>query len=115
MLNRAISRLRSHPILSAGLIGAMAGCVNVIVIEVGALAGKNGRGVLPMMIPSSSGGFNTARTGALATALLLLVEVAGNVVGFALLFVVPVALIVGVRRLFERRKTGTVPDPPNFR
>jgi hypothetical protein len=38
---------------------------------------------------------------AIQTAGLLLIEVAGNLVGFAVLFAVPVALVVGVRRLLR--------------
>ena len=41
---------------------------------------------------------------ALQTATLLLVEVIGNVVGFSILFSVPVAIAVGVRRMFKGRR-----------
>ena len=47
---------------------------------------------------------------AMQVAFLLLIEVAGNVVGFALLFAVPVALVVGIRRVFSRSKSEPLPE-----
>ncbi|MGA9585990.1 MAG: hypothetical protein WBQ95_11725, partial [Terracidiphilus sp.] len=42
---------------------------------------------------------------ALQVAPLLLIEVAGNVLGLALVFAVPVAMVVGIRRLFGGRRS----------
>ena len=47
---------------------------------------------------------------ALQVTLLLLIEIAGNVLGFALVFAAPVALVVGIRRLLRRRESEPISE-----
>ena len=113
MLKRVIRFGRSHPILLAALIGAIAGGVNIILLEAGALMHATPGGVLPLLSSSSAVSSRIGHASTLQVALLLLIEVAGNLLGFALLFVIPVALIVAVRRLMRRRKTEALPSSTN--
>ncbi len=46
----------------------------------------------------------------LQVTLLLLIEIAGNVLGFALVFAAPVALVVGIRRVFPGQKRAASPE-----
>ena len=109
MLKAGVRIWRSHPVLAAIAAGAICGAANAIFIEVGGFLHGNSRGVLPLLFP----GVHAPRVGqndATQTALLLLIEVAGNVLGFSLLFGVPVALIVGMRRVFAGHKRAASPE-----
>ena len=110
MLKTGMRVLRSHPILAAAGVGAIFGGVNAIILEIGGLRHRASTGVLPFLFPSSMSGIRAGQMTALQVSLLLLIEIAGNVLGFSLLLAVPVAVIVGVRRLFRREKSEPLPE-----
>lgn len=109
MLKRGLQLWRVHPILVALAAGALAGAANGILLEAGGLWGGNATGVLSLLLPAAHGP-RGAQADATQTALLLLIEFAGNVVGFALLFAVPVAVYVGIRRVFRGQKRAASPE-----
>lgn len=94
---------RSHPVLTALGVGAVFGAVYAVGLEIGGFLHRNSSGVLPLLFPAAHGS-RGGQLNAVQTAGLLLIEVAGNVVGFAVLFSVPVAIVVGVRRIFKGRR-----------
>jgi hypothetical protein len=94
---------RSHPVLFAALVGAAVGLANAIAIEVGGALGRNSNAVLLMLLPRYPFGLNP--TGLAQSLLILFIEVAVNVLVYALMFSVPVALIVGLRRAFAGRRS----------
>lgn len=94
---------RQNPILTAASVGAVFGAVFALAIEIGGLLHRNSSSVLPLLFPSAHGS-RVGQMNAIQTAGLLLIEVAGNVVGFAVLFSVPTALAVGVWRIFKGRR-----------
>ena len=100
---------RAHPVLVAAAAGALVGAVNAILLEAGGLWHGNSTGVLSLFLPAAHGR-GAGQTGATQTALLLLIEVAGNMVGFCLLFALPVAVLVGIRRVFARHKRAASPE-----
>src|ERR1700739_5018681 len=112
MWTRCLRVYRSHPVLVAAIIGAVLGFANVVRIEMGAVAHNTSDGVLLLLWSSSSS--HSSQANPLQTATLLLIEVAGNVFAFALLFAVPVALLVAIRRIFfaPRRSAGDSPSGP---
>lgn len=93
---------RSHPVLVAAMIGSIIGAANAIVLETRGLLHGSATGVLPLLFPSSVSGGRISQMTTLQVALLLLIEIAGNVLGFAMLCAAPVAAIVVVRRLLRR-------------
>ena len=101
MLKTGLRICRSHPILAAAGIGAISGAVNAVFLEIGGLRHRAMTGVLPFLFSGS----HTTQMTALQVALLLLIEIAGNVLGFALVFATPIALVVGIRRLLGRRRS----------
>jgi hypothetical protein len=110
MLKIGMRIWQSHPILTAAGIGAVFGAANAIYLEIGGLRHHTMTGVLPSLFPSSMFGSRASQMTALQVALLLLIEVAGNVLGFALVLAAPVALVVGIRRLFRGRKSEPISD-----
>ena len=96
---------RSHPVRFAALIGALVGLANAILIEVGGVLNKNSSAVVLMLWPASKFGSGVNESTAMQTALFLFVEVAANVLVYALIFAVPVGLIVLIRRVFASRKS----------
>lgn len=109
MLKRALRLWRSHPISVAAFIGALIGAVEAIAIELRGLMHRNSGGVVPLLWSSPAS--HPGQANALQIAFLLLVEVAANILVFAALFALPVALIVGTRRIL-RGKTESPPDRP---
>jgi hypothetical protein len=109
MLKRGIQVLRSHPVLVAAAVGALFGAVNALLLEAGGFLHRNSTGVLPLFFPAANGP-RVGETDAMQTALLLLIEFGGNILGFTLLFVVPVALFVGIRRVFAGQKRAASPE-----
>jgi hypothetical protein len=103
MLKRGIEIWRAHPLLVATAVGATVGAANAVLLEVGGLWHGNSTGVLSLFFPAVHGP-RVGQTDAIQTALLLLIEFAGNVVGFSLLFALPVAVFVGIRRVFAGQK-----------
>jgi hypothetical protein len=93
---------RSHPLLAAVGVGAIFGGIYAIVIEIGGFLDPTSSAVLPLMLPQH--GSRVAQMNAVQTAGLLFIEVAGNVIAFAILFLIPVAVAVGARRVFKRRR-----------
>lgn len=101
---------RSRPVSVATLIGAAFGVVDVFVTEIAGVV-RGGRGaVLPLFLSPIAAGSRVMQLSAMQTVFVLLVEVAANVLVFALLFAIPVALVVGIRRVFRRRESEP-PDP----
>ena len=100
---------RAHPILVSAAIGAMVGGGNAILIEAGGLWGGKSIGVLSLLFPSTHGP-RVGQTDAMQTALLLLIEFAGNVLGFSLLFAVPAALFAGIWHVFAGQKRAASPE-----
>src|SRR5579859_4514898 len=98
MLKTGINAWRRRPVLVAAGVGAVFGGVYAVLIEIGGLLHRNSSAVLPLLFPAGHGS-HAGEMNAVQTATLLLVEVIGNVVGFSLLFSIPVAVGVGVRRV----------------
>ena len=100
---------RTHPVLVAVTVGAIVGAVNAILIEVGGLWHANSGGVLSLFLPAAHGP-RQGQTDAVQTALLLLIEFAGNVLGFSLLFAVPVGVLAVIRRVVGGDKRAASPE-----
>lgn len=99
-------RLRAHPVLFAAILGGIVGFAYSIAVEVGGLIHKSSSGVLPLLWRGSAGGgINGANIS--QTAFVLCIEVVANVVVYAVMFVIPVALVVAVRWAFTRGKRAT--------
>ena|ERR1700692_4129549 len=96
---------RSHPVLFAALVGGIVGLGNALAIEIPALLGKPSHGALSLLQPSRP----AAGSGVLQTSFILLVEVAANVLVWALMFALLGGLFVGVRRIFKRSPGRTEP------
>jgi len=94
---------RSHPVLASAGVGGVFGAMYALLIEIGGFLHRNSSAVLPLLFPAGHGS-RVGQMNAVQTAGLLLIEVAGNVVGFAVLFSVPVAVVVGARRIFKGRR-----------
>lgn len=117
MLSRARRLWRSHPIAVAAIIGALFGAGESITNELGGLMHRNSGGVLTLLGPPAP---RMGHVNAIQTSFLLLIEVAANVLVFAALFGVPVALSVGIRRILKGKNESTtdevcvrVPDRPS--
>jgi len=94
---------RRYPVLVAAGVGAVFGGMYAVLIEIGGFWHGNSSAVLPLLFPAAHGS-RGGEMNAVQTASLLLIEVAGNMLGFAVLFLVPVAVAVGVRRIFKGRR-----------
>lgn len=90
---------RSHPVLFLTCIGAVVGFGNALVLEIPALFGKTSYGALSLLQPTFR---PAAGTGVLQIAFILLIEVAANVLVYALIFSILGWIFVGVQRLFRR-------------
>ena len=110
MLKTGMRIGRSHPIWSAAGIGAIFGAVNAMSLEIGGLRHRAMTGVLPFLFPSSASGIQIGQMSTLQVTLLLLIEIAGNVLGFALLFAVPIGVVVGIRRVVTGHKRAASPE-----
>ena len=100
--------IRRHPILTAAIAGAIVGVVQVLIVEIGGLFHKNSRAIL-LLLPSSSQGDPAHPMSVMQTAFILLVDFAGNALGYALLFAAPAALAVTILRISRRRRRGLRP------
>lgn len=89
-----------HPILFAGLMGAVIGFINAaIILAADPLRALSDRLVLCLFPTSVLGfGFNGGSIG--ISIFLAVAEVGGNAFPFACTFAAPVALVVAVRRQF---------------
>jgi len=103
MLKTGINAWRRHPVLVAAGVGAVFGASYTVLVEIGGFLHRNSSAVLPLLLPAGHGS-RAGQMNAVQTATLLLVEVIGNIVGFSILFSVPVAIAVGVRRMFKGRR-----------
>jgi hypothetical protein len=88
---------REHPVRSAALAGGVFGLLYAMVLELREPFLPGGGGVLNMLLPGPHGG-GVSHTGIMRVALLLGIEVGANVVVWALLFAVPVGVVVLIRR-----------------
>jgi hypothetical protein len=113
MLRTGINAWQRHPVLVAAGAGALLGGGYTVLIEIGGFLHRNSSAVLPLMFPAVRGS-GAGQMNAIQAATLLLVEVIGNVVGFAILFSVPVAVAVGALRLFKGRRAQKY-GPPSGR
>ncbi len=86
-MKRSLDACRSHPILVAAILGGVFGLANVVWIEVGGAAHKTSAGVVPLLWSSSTS--HASPMNPVQTSTLLLIEVAGNVLAFTLLFTAP--------------------------
>jgi hypothetical protein len=100
----AVRRWRSHPILVASLIGAFIGAGDTLGVEIGGLFHANSKAVILMLWPAPWFGGDLNQASVVRSAFLLLIEFLGNVLGDALLFGVPAALIVLFVRAFRHRR-----------
>jgi hypothetical protein len=95
---------RTHYIFFAALIGAIIGFADALVVEVGGATHKNQSAVILMLWPTDTFAPELSQNGLTRTALILLIEFAGDMIGYALLFAIPVALIAAIRRVFRSGK-----------
>ena len=100
MPNLELRTWRSHPILVAAALGAVIGAGNAAAIEIGGVLHKNSSAVLPLLLPDRTG---VTEPGVMQTAFLLFVQFGVNILVFTLLFALPVAVIVAIRRAFQTR------------
>jgi hypothetical protein len=101
---------RAHPIRIAALLGALAGFLVAMTIELkGLLYPNDPSGVLILLWPAATAGAGISQSSILQTGFILLIEIVANVLVYALLFATPVALVVAVLRTF--RKRGSQPLP----
>lgn len=80
---------RAHPIRLAALLGAIFGFLDVVVLEVRGVLHGGHSGAVPLFIPAPGG----ARLGTGEAAFVLLIELVANVLVWAVLFALPVAMI----------------------
>ena len=85
---------RAHPIRFAALLGAIFGFLDVAVLELNGVLHGSHSAVIPLLIPVPGAG----HPGVMRTAFILLIEVAVNILVWALLFAIPIAVVVGIRR-----------------
>lgn len=91
------------------MAGAIFGAGSVIATEIGGVAHGGSGGVLALLWSSSES--RTGQVNAVQTAALLLIEFGASVLVFALLFALPVAVFVGIRRIFTGRSgSGEQPE-----
>ena len=101
---------RAHPIRIAALLGTIVGFIVAVTLEVEGLLHQNySSGVLVLLWPAAAAGFGVSHATILQTCFLLLIEIAANVLVYALLFAAPVALVVVMLRTFRRRGSQPLP------
>ena len=93
---------RSPPILLAALIGALIGIASTLIVELGGVFHINSSAAI-LMLPSSTFAAGISETGIMRTALIMLIECVGNMLGYALLLAIPTAVIVAICHIFRRR------------
>lgn len=94
---------RKHPVRLAALIGGIVGLGVAIGIEIGGAANRNSSSAIRMLLPVSGYGvvdFSQARL--MQAVFILLIEIGANVLVYAAMFAVPVALVVLIRRAVSR-------------
>lgn len=103
MLATFTSWARSHPVRLAALLGAIVGFAYTLVIEIGGALHRNRSAVILMLGPAYAPGTSLSQGRIAQSAIILFIEFASNIVVWALLVSLPVALVVLVRRAFQRR------------
>lgn len=103
MLRALLRKARAHPIRTAAVIGAVVGLANVLFIELGAPFTKSTNSAIMMLWPASTLGNTVSQTRVVQTVMVLAVELIANVLVYAIMFMIPVTLIVAVRRAFGIR------------
>jgi hypothetical protein len=94
---------RSHPVRLAALIGAIVGFTYSLVIEVGGAFHRNSSAVILMLGPAYAPGSSLSQGRIAQSALILFIEFTVNILVWALIFSLPVALIVLIRRAIQHR------------
>lgn len=100
-MKHAMRLFRTHPVVFAALVGAVVGFVNAFIIEIPALFGRPSNGALSLLQSASRLGAVHAGSSVLQTAFILLIEVAANVLVFAVIFSVLGGLFLIVRKCFH--------------
>lgn len=103
-MQRFLCRIRTHPIRSAALLGALIGLLNAIATEISAILHKSSASVVYLLLPPSSYGRTATESSLAFSVFILFIEIAASVLSYALLLTLPVALYVGLRRLLRRRR-----------
>jgi hypothetical protein len=94
---------RSHPVRLAALIGAIVGFVYALAIEFSGAFHHNGSAVILMLGPAYAPGTSLSQGRIAQSAIILFIEFASNIVVWALLFSLPVALVILIRRVIKHR------------
>jgi hypothetical protein len=89
---------RTHPIRFAAIFGGLFGLADVVVQEVMGLSHKSSNSVLLSLWPNAAFNTSFSESSAAQTFFIFVIEVAVNVLVWALLFAIPVALFVAIRR-----------------
>ncbi len=95
---------RSHPVLTAAVAGAAVGFVIALATELGLPFTNSSHAVLHMLWPNAATGESISGARVMQAGLALLLDFTGSMLGYALLFAILVALFVGVRRVFGKRR-----------
>ncbi len=93
---------RSHPVRLAALLGAIVGFAYTLVIEIGGAFHHNGSAVILMLGPAYAPGSSLSQGRIAQSAIILFIEFASNIIVWALLLSLPVALVVLIRRAIHR-------------
>lgn len=85
------------------MVGGIVGLAVAIGIEIGGAANRNSSSVIRMLLPASGYGvINLSQAKLMQAVLILLIEIGANVLVYASLFALPVAVVVVIRRAFSR-------------
>jgi hypothetical protein len=98
--------LRAHPIRVAALVGGAVGFANAMGTEAGAILHRNRNGAVLMFWPYTHYGTGVMRAHLALTLFILSVEIAANVLVYALMVAAPVAGVVGLWRLLRRSRSA---------
>lgn len=101
-----LGSVRAHPIRVAAILGGVAGFANAMGIEVGAILHPKRQGAVLMFWPYTHYGTGGVRSQLALTLFILFVEIAANVLVWALLLAAPVAVVVVLRHAFGGRRSS---------
>jgi hypothetical protein len=94
-----LAYVRAHPIRTAAIVGSILGLINAVALEIDGILHGHQHGVLILLAPFYRFGIIPTEQTALQAAFILFIEFAANILADALLFAVPVALVVGIVRI----------------
>ena len=100
-----LAGIRAHPIRVAAWVGAAIGFISAMGTEVGALLHRNRNGAVLMFWPYTRYDPSELRAHLAFTLFILSIEIAVNVLVYALILAAPVACVVAVRGIFRRGKS----------